>query len=206
MGLLTIKSGFPGPVLPQRVRINLLLLWNDVFSRFSKPSKNHVFQECVFWPSNLDFPGRFCPRGFVLISVCSETTFFQGFQDLSKMRFSRLGLLNIKYGFPGSVLPQRVHINLRLLWNDVIQGFQTPFKTYVVQEWVFWTSNLDFPVWFCPRGFVLISDCSETTFFQGFQKPCKSLAFLNYFSRMKSFTFLSSFFLRVTLVVREVNW
>ena len=76
----------------------------------------------------MDFLGRFCPRGFVLISVCSETTFFQGIQRPSTIEFFRLDLLTIKYGFPGSVLPQRVRINLRLLWNDVFQGFQRPSK------------------------------------------------------------------------------
>ena len=53
--------------------------------------------------------------GFVLISVCSETTFFQGFERPPKIQFFRLTILTIKYGFPWSVLPQRVCINLRLL-------------------------------------------------------------------------------------------
>ena len=85
--LLDIKYGFPGSVLPQRIRINFRSLWNDVFSKFSQTLQKSSFSDWTFWTPNMVFPGRFYPRGFVLISLCSETLFFQGLKDLPKISF-----------------------------------------------------------------------------------------------------------------------
>ena len=94
--------------------------------------------------------------------------------DLQKDSFSGRCGLNIKYGFPWSVLPQRDRVDFRLLKNDVFQGFQDPSKLSF-PEWAFWTSNMDFLVGFIPDGSISVSSCSKIMImFQGFPDPSKT--------------------------------
>ena len=60
------------------------------------------------------------------------------FLSLQKSVFSGLSVLMVKYRFPGSFLPQRVRINLRLLSNDVFQVIKL-IRSSVFQEWTCWS-------------------------------------------------------------------